>query len=143
MDSVIHSKGITPGKENYLKALLEMSGGENVRSIDIANTLGVSKASVSVMMSKLKVDGYILKEKDGAVTLTKKGRGEAESIKNRYNLLRMFFVRVLGVDSLTAGKDACLIEHIISPQSIDRIHEQLTIFEQTSEQMKTLHSKEV
>ncbi|HUM56568.1 MAG TPA: iron dependent repressor, metal binding and dimerization domain protein [Bacillota bacterium] len=34
-------------------------------------------------------------------------------------------MRVLGVDKSTAEKDACLIEHIISTESIKRIDEQL------------------
>jgi len=138
MDRVIYSKSITPGKENYLKALLDLSHGESVRSVDIANNLGVSKASVSVMMGKLKDDGYILKEKDGAISLTDKGRKEAQTVKNRYNLLRQFLVMVLGVDPLTAGKDACLIEHIISPNSIEKINEKLNIFKQYSKQIKSL-----
>jgi len=118
-------KNITPSEENYLKTLLELSGGEEVRSSDVAGALGITKASVSSMMKKLREEGYITKERYGAATLTEKGLKEAVNVKRRYNLLKLFLIRNLGVDAATAAEDACRIEHIISPESIDKIDEQL------------------
>ena len=117
---------MTPSKENYLKILLELSDGEEVRSSDVAEALGITKASVSCMMKRLRDEGYITKEKYGAVTLTEKGLNEAANVKKRYNLLKSFLVRILGVDTATAAEDACRIEHIISPESLDKIDEQLS-----------------
>lgn len=126
MKSNVLNKNMTPSKENYLKVLLELSGGEEVRSSDVAQALGITKASVSCMMKRLRDEGYITKEKYGAVTLTEKGLNEAANVKRRYNLLKSFLVRVLGVDTATATEDACRIEHIISPESLDKIDEQLS-----------------
>ena len=126
MKSDVLNKNMTPSKENYLKVLLELSGGEEVRSSDVAAALGITKASVSCMMKRLSEEGYITKEKYGAVSLTEKGHKEAASIKKRYNLLKSFFVRILGVDTATAAEDACRIEHIISPESLAKIVEQLS-----------------
>ncbi len=125
MEDDVLNKNITPSKENYLKVLLELSGGEEVRSSDVAEVLGVTKASVICMMKRLRDEGYIAKEKYGAVTLTEKGLQEAANVKKRYNSLKSFFIRVLGVDTLTASDDACRIEHIISPESINKIDELL------------------
>ena len=125
MKSDVLSKSITPSKENYLKVLLELSGGEEVRSSDVAEVLGITKASVSCMMERLRDEGYVVKEKYGAVTLTEKGLEEATNVKRRYSLLKSFFIRILGVDTLTASEDACRIEHIISPESISKIDEHL------------------
>lgn len=126
MKSDVLNKKMTPSKENYLKVLLELSGGEEVRSSDVAEALGITKASVSCMMKRLRDEGYITKEKYGAVTLTEKGLNEAANVKRRYNLLKSFFVRILGVDTIKAAEDACRIEHIISPESLDKIDEQLS-----------------
>ncbi len=126
MKSDVLNKNMTPSKENYLKVLLELSGGEEVRSSDVAEELGITKASVSCMMKRLRDEGYITKEKYGAVTLTEKGLNEAANVKKRYNLLKSFLVRILGVDTATAAEDACRIEHIISPESLDKIDEQLS-----------------
>lgn len=133
MKSDILSKNMTPGKENYLKVLLELSGGEDVRSSDVAEALGITKASVSCMMKRLRDEGYITKEKYGTVTLTEKGHREATSVKRRYNLLKSFFVTILGVDTVTAAEDACQIEHIISSESLNKIDEHLNFLLPESE----------
>ena len=51
---------IKESAENYLESILmiEQKKG-NVRSIDVANDLGFTKASVSVAMKNLREDGYI------------------------------------------------------------------------------------
>lgn len=53
MKSNVLNKNMTPSKENYLKVLLELSDGEEVRSSDVAEVLGITKASVSCMMKRL------------------------------------------------------------------------------------------
>lgn len=58
--------------------------------------------------------------------MTEKGLEEAANVKRRYNLLKSFLVSILGVDTVTATEDACKIEHIISPESLDKIDKQLS-----------------
>jgi DtxR family Mn-dependent transcriptional regulator len=120
-----HTGKMTPSKEDYLKVMLELSGAEGIRSIDIASVLGVTKASVSHMMGVLKDEGYVIKEKYGTVTLTENGRNVAANIKRRYELLRRFLHNVLGVEAGTAAEDACRIEHLISSETADHIDRQL------------------
>ena len=117
---------LTPGKEDYLKVMLEVSGKGEMRSIDIADALGVTKASVSCMMNRLKDEGYITKEKYGTVALTNKGFEVAANVRRRYGLLKTFLMTVLGVDATTASDDACRIEHVISSESLNRIDEHLS-----------------
>ena len=116
---------MTPSREDYLKVMLELSDDKGVRSIDIANALGISKASVSNMMDALRDEGYVTKEKYGAVTLTESGKCAAVNIKRRYELLKRFLHNVLGVEADTAAEDACRIEHLISPETTDQIDRQL------------------
>ncbi len=116
---------ITPSREDYLKVLLELTGEDGARSVDVADALGITKASVSCMMNRLKEEGYITKEKYGSVTLTDKGIREASDVRRRYYLLKAFLTQVLGVDAQTASEDACRIEHIISSESIARMDAQL------------------
>lgn len=117
---------LTPGKEDYLKVMLELSGKGEMRSIDIADALGVTKASVSCMMNRLKDEGYITKEKYGTVALTNKVFEVAANVRRRYGLLKTFLMTVLGVDATTASDDACRIEHVISSESLNRIDEHLS-----------------
>jgi Mn-dependent DtxR family transcriptional regulator len=78
---------LTPRKEDYLKTIKMLSDHEGIQSSEIARALCVSKASVSNMMSVLKAEGLVEKEKYGKVRLTGFGRDAAEFVKkNRMSL---------------------------------------------------------
>ena len=78
------------------------------------------EASVSRAMGILREGGYILMEKDGAITLTDSGKKLAETIYERHTVLSELLIR-LGVDEKTATDDACRIEHVISDESFQAI----------------------
>ena len=103
--------------EMYLEAILVLAKKSGyVRSIDVSEYLGYSKPSVSRAMGILREGGYILVEKDGAITLTDSGKKLAETIYERHTVLSELLIR-LGVDGKTATDDACRIEHVISDES--------------------------
>ena len=103
--------------EMYLEAILVLAKKSGyVRSIDVSEYLGYSKPSVSRAMGILREGGYILMEKDGAITLTDSGKKLAETIYERHTVLSELLIR-LGVDEKAATDDACRIEHVISDES--------------------------
>ena len=105
----------------YLEAILVLAKKSGyVRSIDVSEYLGYSKPSVSRAMGILREGGYILVEKDGAITLTDSGKKLAETIYERHTVLSELLIR-LGVDEKTATDDACRIEHVISDESFHAI----------------------
>lgn len=107
--------------EMYLEAILVLAKKSGyVRSIDVSEYLGYSKPSVSRAMGILREGGYILMEKDGAITLTDSGKKLAETIYERHMVLSELLIR-LGVDERTATDDACRIEHVISDESFQAI----------------------
>ena len=107
--------------EMYLEAILVLAKKSGyVRSIDVSEYLGYSKPSVSRAMGILREGGYILVEKDGAITLTDSGKKLAETIYERHTVLSELLIR-LGVDEKTATDDACRIEHVISDESFERL----------------------
>jgi len=124
---------MTPSKEDYLKAMLELPDDGGIRSIDVANALGISKASVSCMMNVLKDDGYVAKEKYGTVALTEAGQDAAAGIKRRYELLKRFLNDIVGVEAVTAAEDACRMEHLISFETTDKIAQQLEKFTKSTD----------
>ena len=109
--------------EMYLEVILELSENGPVRSVDIAKKMGVTKPSVNKAMHSLKEHGYILKERYGSITLTPKGYEIAAEIASRHTLLRRFLIEVLGCDEKTADTDACLMEHVLSAESVEKWHE--------------------
>lgn len=109
--------------EDYLEAILKLQEkrGE-VRSVEIAEELGVTKPSVSRAMKLLRENGYIEMGAGNAITLLPKGLAVAQSIYSRHKLLTRFFVR-LGVNPDTAAEDACKVEHCLSQETFDKIVE--------------------
>ena len=111
--------------ENYLETILVLTKKNgSVRSIDIAEAMQFTKASVSRAMSILKRDNYIIMHPDGSILLTKEGLKKATAVYDRHVTLTRFINEVLGVDVEIAEKDACRIEHIISPETFAGIKAQ-------------------
>ncbi len=120
--------------ENYLETIHILSDRiGNVRSVDIANEMGYSKPSISVMMKRLKKEGFIDIDSDGHITLTEKGILIAEKIYERHLLLTKALIK-LGVEEKTAKEDACKIEHVLSQETFSKIREHLIQKIQNSQQ---------
>lgn len=111
--------------EMYLETIYTLSQKKNnVRSIDVAESLGYSRPSISRAVSLLKKDGYLLMDEDGFLTLTEAGGAVAEKIYERHTVLTAALI-ALGVDEQTAAEDACRIEHVISDNSLAAITKHL------------------
>lgn len=116
---------IKESAENYLETILMLTNNKKyVRSIDIANELGFSKASVSVAMKSFREEGYIVIEGDGGISLTEKGLQIAERVCERHNVIARALMRI-GVSEETAYIDSCKIEHDISEESFEKLKEYL------------------
>jgi len=114
--------------ENYLETILILQNKSGyVRSIDVANELEFTKASVSRAMSILKEAGLILMEQSGNLILTESGRKKAEAVYERHTLIAKFLEMTLGVSPAIAAQDSCRIEHIISEESFERIKQFIQI----------------
>ncbi|MDL2324735.1 metal-dependent transcriptional regulator [Ruminococcaceae bacterium OttesenSCG-928-A16] len=107
--------------EDYLEAIYILKNTSGVvHSIDVANMLGFSKPSVSRAVGNLRQEGYLTMKEDGELLLTKKGTAAAEHIYERHTVLSSLLIS-LGVSEKTAADDACLIEHVISDETFDKI----------------------
>ena len=107
--------------EDYLETMLMMKEKHGyVRSIDVAEHLGVTKPSVSYATKRLRENGYITMDEDGHISLTETGMEIAVTMYERHKLISRFLIS-LGVDEKTALEDACKIEHDVSSQSFEAI----------------------
>lgn len=110
--------------ENYLETILMLQNKLGyVRSVDVANELDYSKASISRAMSILKDNDYINILETGQIILTPSGLSMANEIYERHRLITLFLMDTLGVDHDVADTDACRIEHIISKRCFEKIKE--------------------
>lgn len=107
--------------ENYLEAILALRQEKgNVRSIDVAGRLGVTKPSVSRAMSLLRENGYVCMDSDGMLTLTEAGEEIAVCIYERHRVLTGWLTAI-GVPPEIAAEDACRMEHAISQTTFEQI----------------------
>lgn len=115
-------ESLSASKQDYLETILDFTAeAGQVRSIDIARTLGVSRASVNKSLGFLKDSGLIEHEHYGDVKLTEKGLEVARKVRARHNVLKLFLTDILKVDPITAEEDACRMEHAISPETADKL----------------------
>lgn len=114
---------IKESAENYLETILILSKKTgSVRSIDVANEMNFTKASISVAMKHLREDEYINMDADGIITLTDKGKEIASMVYERHQLIAKILI-ALGVNEKTAYEDSCKIEHDLSQESFEKIKE--------------------
>lgn len=112
---------IQKSSEDYLEAMLMMQEKHGyIRSIDVAEQLGVTKPSVSYATKRLRENGYITMDADGLISLTGTGMEIAQRIYERHKRLTAFFIH-LGVDEKTAREDACKVEHDLSEKTFDAL----------------------
>ena len=113
--------GLAESGEMYLETIYVLTRhSTSVRSIDVAESMGYSKPSVSRAIGILKAGEYITVDKSGFITLTEKGIETAKNLYERHTILTEMLVS-LGVDRETASVDACKIEHVISTDSFEAI----------------------
>ncbi len=106
--------------EDYLEAIY-LLGGNNVKSIDLAKKLSVSRASVNRAVNTLIDKGLVNKELYGDISLTNKGKNTSSTVLRKHKILKKFLIEVLGVSPEVAEDEACGIEHNISVDTADKI----------------------
>ncbi len=111
--------------EDYIEAIyiLEEQGKE-AKSVEVARMIGVSKPAVNKAMNELLKLGYIEKEPYGSITLTEKGKKIGKKVYGIHVTIRDFLIQI-GVSKETADTDCCLIEHVISKETLDAIKKSL------------------
>lgn len=113
--------GLYESGEDYLETILILKKRNgNVRSIDIAREMDLSKPSVSRAVGILKNKGFITVDEEGSIHFTDDGSKIAKRIYERHRILTEALM-LLGVDEKTASEDACRIEHDISEKSFSKI----------------------
>lgn len=115
---------LTVANEDYLECMVRIEHDEHetegVRSVDIAQRLGVSKASVNKAVAALKAQGLVEQSHYGKVILTDQGRAQGEAVWYRHRLLRTFLMQELGVEFDRADAEACMMEHALSEDTKTR-----------------------
>ena len=116
---------MTKSLEDYIEVVYVLIHEKRrARVRDIATALKVKMPSVVKALTELKKLALVTQEPYGDVELTAKGRRIATIILNRHRKIRDFLMKI-GVSRRIADKDACLMEHILSAETMDKISDYL------------------
>ncbi|MGH7380207.1 MAG: metal-dependent transcriptional regulator [Candidatus Methylomirabilales bacterium] len=122
---------LSPSMQHYLRAIHELQAERGyARVTDVAERLQVGKAAVSLALRTLRRDGFIRHQHYQGVGLTQRGLMQAKQVSGRFAILRRFLEDVVGVSPDQALLDACLLEHFVSGQTVDRLVDLIRFFQQ-------------
>ena len=108
-------------RDDYLEAILMITQEKgHCRSINIAETLDVTKPSVSVAVGKLVEAGLITMDDEKMIHFTPEGRELAELTLAKHNYLKSLLMSA-SIDPDTAEREACAMEHGLSEESFEKI----------------------
>ena len=112
----------TSNKEDYLRGLyiLEEEKGE-MKSIDLAHYLNVSKPSVSEMVKELNKKGMVSYKKYSKIKFTSKGKKIAQKLTSKHRLIEIFLKNMLKIKSNNVHQEAHRLEHAFSDESIGKL----------------------
>ena len=117
--------GLTPEMVDYLVSIYVLTykrGCRCVKPIEISKTLGASKATVSLMLKKLRFKGLVTKEKDG-VSLSQRGVTICTAILRRHAMIEKALMR-FGIDHDRACEVARRIEVEVDESIVDLIEKE-------------------
>lgn len=113
---------LSAATQDYLESIYRLQMQKRVvRVRDIANELGVKAPTVSETLRLLGERGLVDHERYEDVRLSADGARIAQQVHNRHRILFGFLTDVLRLDAETAEKDACAIEHTLSPLTMYRL----------------------
>jgi DtxR family Mn-dependent transcriptional regulator len=108
--------------EDYLEAIFHLAAEHSVaRSRDIAEKLAVSRASVTGALRALSQKGLIHYKPYDVISLTVRGRTQAERVIRRHTVLESFFKDILGLDARLSRESACRAEHALGQRVVGRL----------------------
>ena len=112
---------LTPSQENYLEHIWRLSSNGAVRAVNLADSVGVKRPSVTRAINTLANLGLVRHEHYGDIELTPTGYRTAQYIIYRDRCLKQFMTQVLQLDSATANEEVCRMEHVVSEKVMQRL----------------------
>jgi len=107
----------SPRVEEYLETIYMLAEERQpVIGARLAELLGVSRATVTMMLQRMARDGLVVLDSRKQVTLTAKGQALAEASMRRHRLIERFLTDVLGFDWARSDVEAHNLEHCISAE---------------------------
>lgn len=111
-------------QEDYLRVIyqiIEQEKDADVKSVNIATRLNISKAAVSKMLKVLQAQGLVSIELYSKVNLTKKGFLIARKLTYKHRVIEVFLKDILNVNKDFIEREAHDLEHAFSDKTIKKL----------------------
>lgn len=106
----------------YIMAIDALAAeSERVRSVDLADALGVARASVCKAMDRLTEGGYAVRGGGGGLRLTEKGCEVVRNYAPARRLVRSMFADKLGLPAQRAERESLAVLGVLSEDTVKRI----------------------
>jgi DtxR family Mn-dependent transcriptional regulator len=116
----------TTSKEDYLRAIHHlMEENSEVKSVQVADYLNVTKPSVSEMLKSLDKEGMISYKRYSSINFTRKGLEKASNLTARHRIIETFLKKTLKIPEEKIHEEAHRLEHAFSDESILKIRKLL------------------
>ena len=117
-----HDNELTHSMVHYLLAIHKLKEDHGyARITDIAKEMGLTKGSVSISVNNLKKRNLVVEDENKFLSLSDEGHSEVHGILSSRTLLYYLLKDVMGVSDKVAHKDSCLMEHLLSDESRDKL----------------------
>jgi DtxR family Mn-dependent transcriptional regulator len=88
---------------------------------DLARVLKRPYEEIASDLNTLALEGDVVLGDDGTVALTARGEEQGMRVAKKHETLQCFLSEMLGMDRSSASNEACLLEHTVSDETIDRL----------------------
>lgn len=112
---------LTEVAEDYVELIGDLIAEEGeARLTDVAERLGVTQATASKVIARLRRDGLVENKRYRSIFLTDRGREIADASRERHRIV-FDFLLALGLDAAVAHADSEGIEHHVSDVTLARL----------------------
>jgi len=113
---------ISASVEDYLTAIYRLTPrGKPVGPTRLAEFMGLSGPSISIMVKRLSDQGLVVKDNGRGVALSQDGASRALAVLRKHRLAERFLVDRLGLDWAQAHVEAHRFEHALSDAVTDAL----------------------
>jgi DtxR family Mn-dependent transcriptional regulator len=125
---------LSASQEHYLRAIWEVRSSRGyARLTDVARELGVAPPTLSQGLKALEARGLVAHDDHRFLLLTPDGERIAREVHHRFAVARMFLEDVLGIPQAEADREACLIEHVVSARTTERLLDLIKLLREDGE----------
>jgi len=108
--------------QEYVEIIRDLVAIQQVARVkDIARLRQVTRSSVSTALSNLVELGLVNHEHYGYVALTETGRELGDILSLRHGVIQRFLQGFLALDPEAADREACVLEHAMSPEALNAL----------------------